>query len=405
MTDQSLSALRRRFSGWNEGRDETLAGVFFDSSLDRWVVTSHAAALEVFQTRNPGPPANSARGCPVAAASDIQAVLGRGDYLFSLGMKFQGSPDSERLRKTTMRHLGSKEMLVMESQLGASAGLLLSTALERGSLEVTGDFARPFVDGSLRAMLGLSREQWFPLPKLSNAVSSLFELGITTAERMAGTFAFAELTRIVRELLSDVNGAGSSAMADWREAIRLGIWSAEEAEAQVAMLIVAGRATPTTAIVSMVHHLALHPAAWAAARAGSLPIDAVIEECLRLGPPRAIVPKTFCDGGTVGGVEIPAGERLLILVGRANRDPEVFSDPLAFDPWRCPKRNLAFGAGSRRCPGMHLAWAQLRAALTAFLKYLPELEIIGEPGWTEALHNERVVDRLEIRVCHVPIGC
>jgi cytochrome P450 len=398
MTDQSLSALRRRFSGWNEGRDDTLAGVFFDTSVDRWVVTSHAAALETFQTRNPGLPGTRGQGCPVGAASDIQAVLNRGEYLFSLGMMFQRSPDSERLRKTTMRHLGAKEMLTMESQLGESAGLLLSAALERGSLEVFGDFARPLVDGSLLGMLGLPRDQWVALAKLSTAVSFLFGLGVTASERAAGIFAFAELTRIVRRLLSDVNRPWTLAMADWAEAIRLGTWSAEEAEAQIAMLIVAGRVTPITAIGSMVYHLALHPSAWTAARSGSLTIDAVIDECLRLGPPKAIVPKTLWEGGTIGGVEIPPGERLLLMVGRANRDPEVFSDPLEFNPWRCPMRNLAFGAGSRRCPGMHLARAQLRAALTALLKYLPEPEIIGEPRWIEALHNERVLDRLEIRI-------
>jgi cytochrome P450 len=401
MAEQSLCALRRRYSQWNEGKDETLAGVFFDSALSRWVVTSHAAALQVFQTRNPGPPAKGVRECPVAAAPNIQTMLSRGEYLFSLGMKFQGSPDSERLRKTTMRHLGSKEMLAMEARLGESAEMLLSAAFKRGSLEVFGDFARPFVEGSLRDMLGLTLEQWAVLPGLSNAVSSLFELGITDTERTAGVFAFSEITRIVRKLLCD--RPASPAMADWREAIRLGTWSTEEAEAQIAMLIVAGSSTPMTAIVSMVHHLALDSAAWAAARSGSLSIDAVIDECLRLGPPKAIVPKTLWEGGAVGGVTISPGERLLILVGRANRDPEAFSDPLKFDPWRCPKRNLAFGAGSRRCPGMHLARAQLRAALIAFLKYLPELKIIGDPKWTEALHNERVVRHLEIRVWNAGI--
>jgi cytochrome P450 len=397
MKHQALTALRRRFSGWNEGRHETLPAVFFDSTVDRWVVTSHAAALQIFQMPNPGPATNGGLKCPVAAA-DFQAVLGRGEYLFSLGMMFQRSPDSERLRKTMMRHLGAKEMLMIEPRLGESADLLLSAARERGSLEVFGDFAAPLVNASLFGMLGLQREQWTSLAKLSTAVSLVFGLRITEAERIAGIFAFAELARIVRERFLDTARPATPAMNYWAEAIRQGTWSAEEAEAQIAMLIVAGRITPITAIVSMVHHLALHPDAWTAMQSGALPADAVIDECLRLGPPKAIVPKTLWNGGAVGGVEIPPGNRVLLMVGRANRDPHVFSGPMEFNPSRCPKRNLAFGAGSRRCPGMHLARAQMRAALMALLKHLPELGIIGEPKWTEALHNEPVLSRLEIRV-------
>ena len=86
------------------------------------------------------------------------------------------------------------------------------------------------------------------------------------------------------------------------------------------------------------------------------------------------------------------------MVGRANRDPAVFDNPLEFDPWRCPKRNLAFGAGNRRCPGIYLAREQMRAALLALLKYFPKLEMVAAPTWREALHNERVIDTLQIRV-------
>jgi cytochrome P450 len=398
MTDQHLSTLRRRVSEWNEGNGETPAEVFFESSFQRWVVTSYAAVLAIFQAHNPGPPANGARRCPVAGTPDIGAVLARGEYLFSLGLKFQRSPDTERLRKTMMRHLGANEMHAMAASLEESADLLVSSALEHGSLEVIADLATPLVNGSFFSMLGVPVEQWARLANLSKAVSLLFGLGVAESERTAGHFAFAEICRIVQGLMSDVSRPKTPVMADWLEAVRLGTWSRDEALAQIATLINAGRITTITAIGSMVHHLALCPAAWDAAQSGTLPIDAVIEECLRLGPPKTIVSRTLWQGGVVGGVEIPPGERLLLMVGRANRDPAVFDNPLEFDPWRYPKRNLAFGAGQRRCPGMHLAREQMRAALLALLKYFPKLEVVTAPTWTEALHNERVIDSLQIRV-------
>jgi cytochrome P450 len=101
---------------------------------------------------------------------------------------------------------------------------------------------------------------------------------------------------------------------------------------------------------------------------------------------------------TLGGHgEIEEGQPLLILVGRANRDPAMFSHPLEFDPWRAEMRNLAFGAGSRRCPGIYLARIQLRAALSAMVRHVPELSLAAAPTWTEALHCERLIQRLTIR--------
>ncbi len=427
MTDELLTTLRRRMSGWNEGQDETLADVFFDSPFHRWVVTSYAAVLEILQARNPGPSPNAVRRCPVAGTPNPEAVLtsraaerclvntdpelakpprralpgeilGRGEYLFSLGLKFQSSPDTERLRKTLMRHLGSNEMRMLTAKLEESAGLLVSSALERGSLEVMGDLAKPLVNGSLFGMVGVPEEHWGQLAKLSKAVSLLFGLGVTEVERAAGTFAFTEICRIVRDLMADMSRPKTPAMADWVEAVRLGAWSPDEAAAQIAMLIIAGRSTTITAIGSMVHRLALHPGAWKAARSGSLALDAVIEECLRLGPPRTMVSRTLWKDSAFGGVEIPAGERLLLMIGRADRDPAVFQNPFEFNPWRCPKRNLAFGAGSQQCPGMHLARGQMRAALLALLKHFPELEMLAPPTWTEARNKDKVVDTLPIRI-------
>ncbi len=427
MTDQLLSTLRRRISGWNEGKNESMGDVFFDSSFHRWVVTSYASVLEVFQARNPGPPPNGVRRCPMAGSPNPQAVLTsraaqrclvntdpevakpprsalpgellrRGEYLFSLGLKFQSSPDTERLRKTMMRHLGANEMRMLAASLEESADRLVSSALERGSLEVIAHLATPLIDASLFGMLGVPPPQWAHLAKLSKAVSFLLGLGVTERERTAGHFAFAEMCRILRDLMSDRTQPKTPAMADWVEAVRLGTWSPDEAAAQIAILIIGGRISPIPAVASMVHHLALHPAAWEALQSGTLAIETVIEECLRLGPPKTIVSRTLWQGGTVGGVEIPAGQRLLLMVGSANRDPALFDNPLEFDPWRRPKRNLAFGAGNRRCPGMHLALGQMRAALLALLKYIPKLELAAAPTWTEVLHNERVIERLEIRV-------
>jgi len=298
-----------------------------------------------------------------------------------------------------MRYLGNKQMLTMASQLSELADRLLEGAVERGSLEVVSEFAGPLVCQSLFGMLGIAPESWNALQqKLNRAAFLLFELNITAAERQAGIFAFAEIARIARDVLSDSKFPKTPMAAHWAEAVRLGVWSMDEASAQVAMLILAGTMTPITAIATMVHHLIRHPSAWAAARSGDLALERIIEESLRLGPPKSIVPKSLSSDITIGQQVIEAGQPILILVGRANRDPAQFRNPLEFNPWREEMRNLAFGDGSRRCPGMHLARMQLRVALSTLLRRMPKLELIAEPSWIETLHCERVLERLQIRV-------
>jgi len=82
-------------------------------------------------------------------------------------------------------------------------------------------------------------------------------------------------------------------------------------------------------------------------------------------------------------VVFPQGSFIALSLAQANRDPEVFDAPGAFDITREPpeRPQLTFGSGIHYCLGAALARAEQQEALTIMAKRLPDLELDGEIVW------------------------
>ena len=85
---------------------------------------------------------------------------------------------------------------------------------------------------------------------------------------------------------------------------------------------------------------------------------------------------------SVGGVEIPEGGRVLLSYPAANRDEDVFADPMTFDVRRPDAdRQVAFGGGAHFCLGAQFARRELRTMLRRLSRELTHVELDGEPEW------------------------
>lgn len=96
-----------------------------------------------------------------------------------------------------------------------------------------------------------------------------------------------------------------------------------------------------------------------------------IEETLRFDSPIQQVSRVASVNAMIAGQKISAGDRLILLIGAANRDPAVYAEPDRFDIRRTMPRHLAFGAGAHFCPGSGLARLEAQIALREFLKSRP----------------------------------
>jgi cytochrome P450 len=148
--------------------------------------------------------------------------------------------------------------------------------------------------------------------------------------------------------------------------------SHEELISYCYLLFVAGLDTSAWAIRSALWHLARTPAAQTRLREEPELIHDAAEEYLRTLSPVQGMARTCKADTVVGGEVIEAGERVLLVFGAANRDPEIFEDPdeIRFDRGR--NRHVAFGGGIHRCLGANLGRRELVVGLQEFMRAVPE---------------------------------
>ncbi|HRE02792.1 MAG TPA: cytochrome P450, partial [Ilumatobacteraceae bacterium] len=104
-------------------------------------------------------------------------------------------------------------------------------------------------------------------------------------------------------------------------------------------------------------------------------MGSAVEEFLRIEAPQFAMARTANVDVTIGGQEIKAGDKILMVWASANRDKTVFDDPDELRLDRFPNRHMTFGLGAHRCLGSNLARRQIEVALRAVLQRMPDYEI------------------------------
>lgn len=164
------------------------------------------------------------------------------------------------------------------------------------------------------------------------------------------------------------------------------------------LLILAGLDTVTSSLSCMVDWLARHPSERDRLVADPSLLPGAIEELLRV---QTVVPagsRHATADFTVGGTSVKAGDQVRVVWAAANMDPDAFPDPTAVDFARPNNRHIAFASGFHRCLGSHLARLELRIAMDALHRRIPDYRLDPDrpPGYLNA-HPVRCVDPLPLR--------
>ncbi|PLW82401.1 cytochrome P450 [Kineobactrum sediminis] len=162
------------------------------------------------------------------------------------------------------------------------------------------------------------------------------------------------------------------------------------------LFAVAGNETLRNAIPGGMVALLQHPQSWRALQNNPDAMPGAVDEMLRWWTPVMNFRRTASEDTVLGGVTIPAGDKVLLSFLSANHDERTFAEPSSFDIERNPNPHVSFGRGPHFCIGGQLAMAQMRALFTELTSRFESFELVGEPKFLRS-NFQRGVKSLPVR--------
>jgi cytochrome P450 len=309
----------------------------------------------------------------------------KGVALFADSMLRQNPPNHTRMRRLasgvfTARRV-SRLRDVIVAQVDEALDELAAHAVG-GRVDVLTHLAYPLPIGVICALLGVPAADRGQFRRLAEALTAVLEVRFTEEQAVAAHSAAKELEDYFASLIAlrraepedDLVTALAAAHDSGGERLTAG-----ELMGNLALLLVAGFETTTNLIGNGVQLLLEHPGQRARLAADPGLAPAFVEEILRFDSPVQLTERFAGADGEIGGLPVPAGSELILLLGAANRDPERFADADLFDPDRPGNAPLSFGAGAHYCLGAPLARLEAQVALPALLRRFPGLAAAGAP--------------------------
>jgi 4-methoxybenzoate monooxygenase (O-demethylating) len=180
-------------------------------------------------------------------------------------------------------------------------------------------------------------------------------------------------------------------------AVDAGELSEDEAGMLVRSFLSAGIDTTVYGLGNALYCFAAHPEQWTVLRENPNLIRGSFEEVLRFESPVQTFFRTTTRDVEVGGVRIGDGEKVLLFLAAANRDPRRWEKPDTFDVRRRAAGHMTFGTGIHGCVGQAVARLESEAIFGALAKRVVSFELTGKPE--RRLNNTlRGFDTLPLRI-------
>jgi cytochrome P450 len=261
-----------------------------------------------------------------------------------------------------------------ESLVGRVVDELIDEFVDRGSVDLAAEYTFGFPAKVISGVLGLPEADYQQFQQWAVGIITVFR-DWDNAVRCSNELR-AYLERIVDERrvtpLDDLITDLVTAELDGEKL------DDEEIYSFLRMLLPAGIETTYRSSGNLLYLLLTHPDQLDAVRADRSLIPQAVEEGLRYESPILLTARVAVAPTELSGVAIPTGSVVTAMVASANRDPDVYDDPEAFDIFRSGHQHMSFGTGPHLCLGMHLARLETRVALNALLDRLPNLRLDQE---------------------------
>jgi cytochrome P450 len=311
-------------------------------------------------------------------------------------MLFSDPPDHTRLRQLVSSAFTARHVEELEQAISRRADQLLDGLAAHSGGDFMAAVALPLPVNVIADLLGVPEADCESLTLLIHDVNALLEPLASDEALARAVIAQAELSSYFGGLLG---GKRREPAADLLSRLAAGRTNDklddEEMIAAAILLFSAGFETTTNLLGNGLRALLENPAQLGLLRARPSLICSAVEEMLRFDSPVQLDGRTTLQPATVAGVELPADQLVIMLLGAANRDPGRYTEPGRFDITRDEGPHLAFAAGIHFCLGAHLARLEAAVVFTRLLARFKTVELAGDPQPSNRL-NPRGLVRLPV---------
>ncbi len=304
---------------------------------------------------------------------------------FSIGLLHSDPPEHTRLRSLIHQAFTPRVVEKMRQRIEATVNRLLDAVQEAGRMDVVRDFAFDLPAIITAEVVGMPPEDRHQFKAWSDdiaAFSASNQLTVEVAERAQRSLL------AVRAYLLDIAAQRREQPRDDLISRLVSAESEKETPSEGELLstcvtfLVGGHETTTALIGNGLFALLQQPEQLQRLRDDPAAIKSAIEEFLRYESPNQRINRLVKEDFEIEGRQIKRGQRVMFLLGAANRDPAQFPDPNRLDVCREPNRHIAFGIGPHFCIGAPLARLEATIAFSALLRRFPHLRLAQDvPEW------------------------
>jgi cytochrome P450 len=316
----------------------------------------------------------------------------------------QDPPDHTRIRSLVTDALTVRRVMALDPSIRAIADRLVDEVFDAGRMELLGSFAYRVPSLVMAQLLGIGEDECDAqkMAAINDAVSKVF---VVFEPRILTTTELELADRNIEYLYDFVGELFERRRKHPREDMLTvlvnkppsdGGLTADELDSIVVSFFGAGFETTAHLIGNGVFILDRHPEQRALLSAHPELAAGAVEEVLRHSSSLNAIYRVASEDVEIEGQRIRKGDRILLLLSAANRDPSHFPEPTRFDIEREGNKLLSFGYGIHRCVGAELAQLEARIAFQTLYSRLPALRV-DQPDakWRNSFFF-RGLERLEV---------
>ncbi len=355
------------------------APVYKNAEIGFWALSRHADVVAGFK--------DTERLCN---SGGISLEIGELNVDLTLVLSFLGMdpPRHTRMRGLVSRGFTPRRVAELEPRVRAIASAYIDRFIAKGSCDFVAEFAGRLPMDVVSEMLGVPESDRDELRAWADTVLHRDE-GVRGVPP-EGIKASAQLLQYFFRLVASRRKQPGADLASALLQVEQGGDRLDDKDiiGFCYLMIIAGNETTTKLLANALYWLEQNPAARAEVTANHALIPSWIEETLRYDNSTQLMARTATRDFELDGEKILRGEKVLLLIGAANRDERVFAAPDVFDIHRDTSESLAFGKGVHFCLGAALARLEARVSLEEVMRRLPGYRI--DASGLQRVHSTNV---------------